>query len=251
MRVAADSRDVRPDTVTLDPAELQSELLRRQRLDQTARRAVEDGSGKLAQVMELDADNTAWLKAVVETVGWPGVSLVGEEGARAAWLLAQHADRDQQFQRRCAELVKRAVRDGEASPADLAYLTDRVLVNSCRPQLYGTQLTARDGRFLPQRLEDPDSVDERRASVGLEPLEEYVRRATEQHGAPVPMTLRCRGCGGGVTIWAPAPGESTSAACPSCGRRVMVRGHPPGARIPAGTRTLSGADLTPAAGQRR
>jgi hypothetical protein len=215
--------------VNLDPAEVQSELLRRQRLDQAARSGVEEGNVELVtRVMELDADNTAWLKAVVEAVGWPGCSIVGEEGAHAAWLLAQHADRDPHFQRRCVELLKRAVDVGEAAPPDLAYLTDRVLVNSCRPQLYGTQLTARDGRFVPQRLQDPDSVDARRANLGLEPLEDYLRRATERYGAPVPATLRCPGCSRGVSIWPPAPGQARTAECPSCGRRVTVRCHPPG-----------------------
>ena len=230
--------------MNLDPAELRSELVRRQRLDQATRSDVEDGKVEfVSRVLEIDADNTAWLKAVVEAVGWPGYSLVGEEGARAAWLLAQHADRDPQFQRRCAELLKRAVGEGEAAPTDLAYLTDRVLVNTCRPQLYGTQLTARDGRFLPQRLEDPGSVDARRRNVGLEPLQDYLRRATERYGAPAPATLSCSGCGRRVAIWPPASGEATSAECPSCGRQVTLRGHPPGARIPAGQRTLSASDL--------
>lgn len=35
------------------------------------------------------------------TAGRPGMSLVGEQGAREAWLLAQHADRDPTFQEKC------------------------------------------------------------------------------------------------------------------------------------------------------
>jgi hypothetical protein len=56
-------------------------------------------------VATVDADNLAWLKEVVAEVGWPGQSMVGEDGAHAAWLLAQHADQDPAFQRRCLELL--------------------------------------------------------------------------------------------------------------------------------------------------
>ena len=51
------------------------------------------------RVGEVDADNTAWLCGVVDHHGWPGASLVGEDGAQAAWLLVQHADQDPGFQR--------------------------------------------------------------------------------------------------------------------------------------------------------
>lgn len=53
---------------------------------------------------------------------------------------------------------------------DLAYLTDRVLLAEGQPQEYGTQV--RDGR--PRELRAPESVDERRAAVGLEPLAAYL-----------------------------------------------------------------------------
>ena len=71
-------------------------------------------------VATVDADNLAWLKEVVAEVGWPGQSMVGEDGAHAAWLLAQHADQDPAFQLRCLELLTQAVASGEAAPAALA-----------------------------------------------------------------------------------------------------------------------------------
>jgi hypothetical protein len=63
----------------------------------------------------------------------------GEDGAQAAWLLAQHADRRPELQQVLLEAMRAAVKAGEAAPADLAYLEDRVRVNAGRPQLYGTQ----------------------------------------------------------------------------------------------------------------
>ena len=47
----------------------------------------------------VDAVHTARLKAIVAAHGWPTVAQVGQDGADAAWLLAQHADKDPAFQR--------------------------------------------------------------------------------------------------------------------------------------------------------
>src|SRR5947207_306251 len=144
---------------------LLDELLRRRDADQSARSAVPQGGRDAFQrALAVDEDNAAWLDKVLDTVGWPGRSLVGEEGAHAAWLLAQHADRRPGLQRRCLQLLEAAVAAGEAAAADLAYLTDRVLLASGEAQIYGTQFTAQDGRYVACRLRDPKTVDDRRAS---------------------------------------------------------------------------------------
>ena len=119
-------------------------------------------------VAAIDADNLAWLKEVVAEVGWPGESMVGEDGAHAAWLLAQHADQDPAFQRRCLELLTQAVASGDAAAAALAYLTDRVLLVEGKAQEYGTQFVGRESGWTPRRLRDPETVDERRATCRLE-----------------------------------------------------------------------------------
>ncbi len=174
-------------TATSDLAELREELLRRRDADQAARAAVFAGEpGAMASVMRIDDENAVWLRSVIIQWGWPKRSFVGEEGAHAAWLLAQHADRDPGLQRNCLSLMQEAVTRGEVSPSDLAHLTDRVLLGSGEKQEYGTQLTTHEGRLAPCRLRDPGNVDERRASVGLESLGTYLNRALEVYGPPRP-----------------------------------------------------------------
>jgi|HubBroStandDraft_3_1064219.scaffolds.fasta_scaffold71532_2 hypothetical protein len=45
--------------------------------------------------------------------GWPGRTLVGEDGAQAAWLLAQHADHNPDLQRAFLDALRDAVARGE------------------------------------------------------------------------------------------------------------------------------------------
>jgi hypothetical protein len=176
--------------------------------------------------MEIDDDNCAWLAKIVESSGWPGRSLVGEEGAHAAWLLAQHADRHSSLQQRCLVLMEAAVAAGEASAADLAHLTDRVQLANGMEQTYGTQLSARDGRFFACRLRDPDTVNERRASVGLGSVEAQVRTMLDLYGPPTPARLVCPCCRGEIEVWLPEPGGRSTVGCAHCGVALTVRPDP-------------------------
>ena len=125
----------------------------------------------------VDVTNTDRLKEIVARHGWPGRSLVGDEGAEHACLLAERADRQLDFQRRALELLRAAVEAGEATPQQLAQLTDRVRVNEGLPQRYGTQIhRVADGAPVPFAVEEPERLDERRASAGLEPWAEFAGR---------------------------------------------------------------------------
>lgn len=77
-------------------------------------------------VAEADRRHTSRIREIINTRGWPGRDLVGEDGARAAWLIVQHADHDPQFQAHCLPLLAAAVHTGQASPVDLVYLAHRV-----------------------------------------------------------------------------------------------------------------------------
>jgi uncharacterized protein DUF6624 len=203
--------------------DLRALLLHRAERDQAARGMPEPEWETAASV---DADNLAWLKETVAEVGWPGRSLVGEDGAHAAWLLAQHADRDPAFQRRCLDLLTQAVAGREASPAELAYLTDRVLLAEGKAQEYGTQFAGREGGWAPRRLRDPEHVDERRAAAGLGPLADDLARIKAEYGPPRPATITCADCAGGIEVWLPEEGETGPVRCTACGwtTTVTIRG---------------------------
>jgi hypothetical protein len=192
---------------------LRAELLRRMERDQAARQA--DDPEAFGQV---DAENLPWLKKVITETGWPGRSIVGDDGASAAWLLVQHADSDPAFQRQCLDLLTEAASHGEATKAQVAFLTDRVLLAEGKPQEFGTQAIGRDGQWVPCDLRDPGHVDQRRAAMSLGSLADNLARITEEYGPPTTPIITCPACGGKIEAWLPEPGEEAAVNCPSCGQ---------------------------------
>ena len=206
-------------------SDLRHELLCRAERDQAARSTPEPD---WEVVNSVDADNLAWLKEVVSEVGWPVTSMVGEDGAHAAWLLAQHADSDPEFQRICLDLVTQAVACGEVLPTELAYLTDRVLLAEGKPQEFGTQFKGREGRWVPQWLRHPERVDERRAALGLGTLAENTARIAAEYGLPKPASITCARCAGSIEVWPLDEGEPRQIRCAACGwTATLTAGGPP------------------------
>lgn len=121
---------------------------------------------------EFDRASTAWLKSEIAARGWP--VNVGEDGAAAAWLIAQHSS-DLEFQKACLELM-RGLPEAQSNAQFVAYLHDRICIREGKPQRYGMQLRPRANgqgwELFP--LEDAGSVASERERIGLEPLEAYL-----------------------------------------------------------------------------
>ncbi|MEY8040086.1 DUF6624 domain-containing protein [Saccharopolyspora cebuensis] len=147
--------------------DLRTELLDRAERDRQARSALSNPPTpqEWARVRAVDAENTPWLRAIIDEHGWPGSTLVGTDGAHAAWLLAQHAPPE--LRRHWLPLLHEAVQADHASPVDLAYLDDRVRTDQQLPQRHGTQwrVDGPETRLLP--LDDPPQVNTRRRALGL------------------------------------------------------------------------------------
>lgn len=161
-----------------DVAALTAELTGMAAADhQSSIRANSDDPAEQLTWRRLTARHGDRLAEIMDEYGWPTAELVGEEAARAAWLIAQHADRQLDVQRRALRLMEQAVSAGSANPRELAFLRDRTLVNEGREQIYGTQIAgAKEGAPVPWPCEDPEHMDELRAEVGIEPFDEYVAK---------------------------------------------------------------------------
>lgn len=124
------------------------------------------------QKMEvIDSTNTAHLKALIAQYGFPTWSLVGYAASGQAWLIAQHSNPE--FLAEFLKSYRKAVKENNAEKTNLALMEDRHRMHEGLPQLFGSQLFGHNA-FFP--IANIDGVDERRQSMGLEPIKEYARR---------------------------------------------------------------------------
>jgi hypothetical protein len=163
-------------------ARLSAELERIHELDQHDRLNVHDyttGPQKdsvLAHMALQDSLDLVRIRAIIDSAGWLGSEEIGHTANQALFLVIQHADAKPEIQAEYLPLMREAVAAGKARPDELAMLEDRVAVNHGRPQIYGSQIGWKDGKGFVQPIADEEHVNERRAAVGLEPLEKYAER---------------------------------------------------------------------------
>ena len=176
--------------------QLRTELLQMQANDRNTRRELID-AGTLygahlpkdwyhPRMAAIHRNNSTRMQAIIVECGWPGRSLVDDDGNEAAWQIVQHAILNPTLQQNALPLLEQAVQTGEAAAWQWAMLTDRVLMEAGQPQIYGSiHVGSEDGTLVPWPITDPDQVNVRRQAVGLPPLEEQTdtlkqRVATEQ-----------------------------------------------------------------------
>jgi hypothetical protein len=177
--------------------DLRTELLEMGRVDQDVRfrfmgRLNESGPVFLnsdefrelvAEQDEIDEANFLRLEEIVDEHGWPNIALVGEEANGAAWLILQHADIERQKQ--YLPILRAEVSRSGALAANLAMLEDEIALADTGEQIYGTEIKMLNDDVFIAPVIDPAKLDERRASVGLPPMEEYLKQAEAEIGRPI------------------------------------------------------------------
>ncbi len=123
-----------------------------------------------------DSLNLIRITQILDQYGWLGRDVVGGQGNMTLFLVIQHSD--QKTQEKYLPMMREAVRKGNAEASHLALLEDRVALAQGRKQIYGSQIDfdGATGKYFLSPIEDEPNVNKRRAEVGLEPLERYVRR---------------------------------------------------------------------------
>ena len=141
---------------------------------------------KITELFKIKDDtfkkNIPVLKQIIRKNGFPTYDMVGKEAAGHFFTMIQHADSDVGFQRECLRRIEKLVKKKQFNGANFAFLTDRVNLNSGKPQVFGTQVIYdKDDKAVPKTLIDPKNVNKRRLSVGMETLEEYLDKVNELH----------------------------------------------------------------------
>ncbi len=130
----------------------------------------------------IDRRHTERLKVLLAGRGWFTPEEVGGRAADGAFNIVSHSP-DLAFQKEALAKMELLVGSGEV-PSGYANLYDRVAVQEGRPQRYATQ-KARcvDGRHaVPDGVEAPAELDRRRAALGLDPMEAYLKRMDSIYG---------------------------------------------------------------------
>lgn len=124
----------------------------------------------------VDSSNQIELMKIIDEIGWPGFKEVGVAGENAAFLIAQHSDRDTIFQKYCLELMKNELVYGNVTLNFYAMLIDRYLVNTGRSQIFGTQVEMDKitHEVKPKALAFPKEVDFLRSLYSLGDLQDYL-----------------------------------------------------------------------------
>ena len=135
---------------------------------------------------EVHRANSSRLRQIIAVFGWPGFTLVGEKGAKAAWRIALHSISEPPFMRQCRDLIDRASEAGDVPRWQFAIIDDRIRVYEGKPQRYGTQLRIGVNGLEPHPLENEGRVSSMRAQAGLPPLAKTISQAKAQ---PQPTAL--------------------------------------------------------------
>ncbi len=131
---------------------------------------------------QVHENNNNRVKEIITKHGWPGVYLVGKDGAEAAWLITQHAVLDTEFMDSCLPLLEKAVINKQADGRHYAFLQDRTLNMSGKLQKYGTQFNINEhGKAVPFSIEKSEKVDDLRRELGLETLSERTNHIQKLH----------------------------------------------------------------------
>lgn len=115
----------------------------RNRMDETLR----------AELLEMEATQRRYyerMHTIMKTHGWPGRSLIGEDGCKAAWFIVQNAVLDPELQCDAFELLLKAAAQGEVERWMVSLLVDHVMRHKRRAE--------REGRLSRSQEERPSSL---------------------------------------------------------------------------------------------
>ena len=168
--------------------ELRRELLRLIKEDQAVRAPFLEGrlptEAEARSMRERDEADTKRLTEILNEYGFPGVELVGIDATRAFVTMLLHSS-SLELQKRALPHVERAARRREIPPDDFAMLTDDVLANEHKPQLYGTNFKFVGGKLALDATKDLARLDERRRKLGMQPIGEYAKLLAQMYKMPL------------------------------------------------------------------
>lgn len=128
-----------------------------------------------AVLLQSDNENIEKVNSIIDQYGWLGPQDVGFTASQGLFLVIQHADLA--TQKKYLPIVQQAEKDRKILSSNLALLEDRIAMREGRKQLYGSQrfTDKSTGKNYIYPIFNPDELDNRRKSMGLPPMKDYVQ----------------------------------------------------------------------------
>lgn len=120
----------------------------------------------------IDRENLIKVISLIENCGMPTLNEVSRKQMSAIWLVFQHGDN--QNRRKYLPILEKSAKNGDLRKSSIAMMKDRILMNDGEPQIYGTQVVDNGNGWELYDLENPESVNKRRAEIGFQPIEDYL-----------------------------------------------------------------------------
>ncbi len=119
--------------------------------------------------------NIKKIRGILDNQDWPKKAVIGVQGNRTICNVLQHAD--QQTREHFIPMMRKAVLDKKLEPRYLVRAEDRIATDKGELQIYGGQM-----KYYPETktfnvwpVYDPVNIDKRRAKIGLEPIEQFLK----------------------------------------------------------------------------
>lgn len=124
----------------------------------------------------VDSANQEIVFAILDKYGWPSKNKISAKASSAIFYVIQHAGLAAGI--KYAEMVDNASKNNQIGSYESTIFIDRLKMFQGKNQIYGTQLGMDNiGNMFLYPVEDMDSVDFKRKSMGLELMEEYLKNA--------------------------------------------------------------------------
>ena len=127
-------------------------------------------SNEFIKYAKEDHRNQELVISIIEKCGMPTLKEVDQKQMDAIWLGLQHSTKE--IRKKYFPQVEKAVKNGDLSKGQYALMKDRMLMDEGKPQIYGSQIE--NGKLY--KLENPKTVNERRKEMGMESIEDYLKR---------------------------------------------------------------------------
>ena len=126
-------------------------------------------SNELIKYAKEDHRNQELVISIIEKCGMPTLNEVSQKHMNAIWLGLQHTTA--KYRKKYFPKIEQAVKNGDLSKEQYALMKDRILMDEGKPQIYGSQI--KDNKLY--KLENPETVNERRKEMGMGTIEDYLR----------------------------------------------------------------------------